>query len=46
MKPHVHIGAVSLFASTLAIVAVFGTLHLLSLTSDNHLSRAWLALGF
>lgn len=46
MKPHVHIGAVSLMASTLAIIAVFGTLHLLALTTDSHASRAWLALGF
>jgi hypothetical protein len=43
---HVHIGAVSLFAQVLAIIAVFGTIHLLSLTSDSRWARAWIALGF
>lgn len=46
MQPHVHIGAVSLLASTAAIVAVFGTLHLLALSTDNRASRAFIALGF
>ena len=46
VAPHVHIGAVSLAASTAAIVAVFGTLHLLALSSDNRAARAFIALGF
>lgn len=46
MTPHVHIGAVSLMTSTAAIVAVFGTLHLLALSHDNRASRAFIALGF
>lgn len=43
---HVHIGAVSLLASTAAVVAVFGTVHLLALTSETRFARAWIALGF
>lgn len=43
---HVHIGWVSMFAQVLVIIAIFGTLHLLSLTSDSRLGRAWIALGF
>jgi predicted exporter len=46
VAPHVHIGAVSLLASTAAVIAVFGTLHLLALTSDTPAARAWIALGF
>jgi hypothetical protein len=46
MQPHVHISAVHLLASTAAVIAVFGTVHLLSLTSDSRPSRAWAALGF
>lgn len=46
MTPHVHISPVHLFAGVAATVAVFGTLHLLALTSDNRASRALLALGF
>lgn len=46
MTPHVHISAVHLLASVAATVAIFGTLHLLALTSDNRASRALLALGF
>lgn len=45
-EPHVHVGFVPLVASTAAIVAVFGTLHLLALSSDNRFSRAFIALGF
>lgn len=46
VTPHVHIGATSLIASTAAIVAVFGTVHLLALSSDSRWSRAVMALGF
>lgn len=46
MTPHVHIGAVHLLASTAAVVAVFGTLHLLALSTDNRASRAFISLGF
>lgn len=47
VAPHVHISAVSLAASTAAVVAVFGTLHLLALSAeDSRLGRAFIALGF
>jgi len=46
VTPHVHISPVHLVASTAAVVAVFGTLHLLALTSDSRPSRALIALGF
>lgn len=46
VQPHVHISPVHLLASTAAVVAVFGTLHLLALTSDSRPSRALIALGF
>jgi len=44
---HVHISAVHIAANVAAIVAVFGTLHLLALSSpDSRAARAYLALGF
>lgn len=46
MDPHVHISPVHLLASVAAVVAIFGTLHLVALTVDNRLSRAYVALGF
>jgi hypothetical protein len=46
MEPHVHISAVHLIAGIAVVVATFGTLHLLALTSDNRASRAFIALGF
>jgi len=46
MNPHVHITPVHLVASVAAVVAVFGTIHLLCLTSDNRVSRAIMSLGF
>lgn len=46
MEDHVHIGFIHLLASTAAIVAVFGTLHLLALSSDSRAARAFMALGF
>jgi len=46
MEPHVHIGFVSVVTPVLAVVAVFGTAHLLALSNDNRWSRAWISLGF
>lgn len=46
MDPHVHISPVHLVAFLAATVALIGTAHLLSLTTDNRLTRAWVALGF
>lgn len=46
MDPHVHISPVHMLASVAAVVAIFGTLHLVALTVDNRLSRAYVALGF
>lgn len=46
MEPHVHITPIHLLASVAAIVAVFGTLHLLAITNDNRASRAFVSLGF
>jgi hypothetical protein len=46
MNPHVHISATHMLASVAACVAVFGTLHLLALTTDNRWSRAYVSLGF
>ena len=46
MEAHVHISAVHLLAGIAATVAVFGTLHLLALTSESRPARAFLALGF
>lgn len=46
MEPHTHISAVHLIAGIAATVAVFGTLHLLALTSDSRPAKAFLALGF
>lgn len=47
VAPHVHISAVHIAANMAAIIAVFGTLHLLALTSpDSRMARAFIALGF
>lgn len=46
MDPHVHISPVHLLASVAAVVAVFGTLHLLAITVDNRATRAYVSLGF
>lgn len=46
MDPHVHLSPVHLLAGGIFSVILFGTLHLLALTNDNRLSRAFLALGF
>ena len=46
MDPHVHISPVHLIAALAAGVAIYGTAHLLALSNDNRISRAWIALGF
>jgi len=46
VESHVHQGAVALLPTVAAVVAVFGTLHLLALTSENRWAKAWLSLGF
>lgn len=46
MQPHVHISPVHLAAGLAATVAIFGTLHLLTYTTDSKFSRGWVALGF
>jgi hypothetical protein len=46
MKAHVHISPVHGIAVIALVIAVFGTAHLLSLSHDNRLSRAYAALGF
>ncbi len=43
---HVHTGFVHVAFNILAIIALFGTIHLLSLSSDARWARAWIALGF
>lgn len=46
MSPHVHITPVHLLAAIAAVTAVFGTVHLLCLTTDNRVTRAVISLGF
>lgn len=46
MEPHVHITPVHILATMLAMVAVFGTLHLLALSNESRWGRAYMALGF
>ncbi len=46
MEPHVHASPIMALMFVLFCVAVFGTLHLLSLTYDNRATRAYLSLGF
>lgn len=46
MDPHVHVTPIHLIAAIAAVVAVFGTAHLLALTANNRASRAFIALGF
>lgn len=46
VAPHVHISPVHMLATLTAVLAVFGTLHLLALTSDTRASRALMTLGF
>ena len=46
MDPHVHISPIHFLATMAAIVAIFGTLHLLALSNDSRWGRAFMALGF
>ena len=46
MTPHVHMSPVHGVAVVALVIAVFGTAHLLALTSDSRPSRALIALGF
>lgn len=46
MTPHVHLSAVHGIVVLALVLAVFGTAHLLALSSDNRASRALIALGF
>lgn len=46
MEPHVHITPVHILATMAAMVAIFGTLHLLALSSESRWGRAVMGLGF
>jgi hypothetical protein len=46
MTPHTHISATHGIAVIALVVAVFGTAHLLALSSDSRAGRALVALGF
>jgi hypothetical protein len=46
IESHVHQGAVAIIPTVAVVFAVFATLHLLALTINNRLSRAYLASGF
>lgn len=46
VAPHVHFSAVHMLAIVAVIVIFFGSAHLIALTHDTPLSRAWIALGF
>ena len=47
VAPHVHISPVHMLANLVAVLAVFGTLHLLALSAtDSRSGRALIALGF
>lgn len=46
MEPHVHMSPVHALYIVAVIVALFGTLHLLALSTDNRAGRAFMALGF
>ena len=46
-EPHIHASAINAVMIALAVVVVFGSLHLLALDHPNHpLSVAWQGLGF
>ena len=46
MTPHVHMSPVHGIAVVALVVAIFGTAHLLALSSDTRPARALVALGF
>jgi cytochrome c oxidase assembly factor CtaG len=45
MKPHVHMSPVFILVVVAAVLAVFGTTHLFTLTRDDRFSRAWRSLN-
>lgn len=46
-EPHIHASALNAVMIALAVIVVFGSLHLLALNNANHpLSVAWQGLGF
>ena len=46
-EPHIHASAINAAMVALAVIVVFGTLHLLALNFPDHpLSVAWQGLGF
>lgn len=46
MEPHVHITPVHILATIVAMIAIFGTIHLLALSQESRWGRAIMALGF
>lgn len=47
MEPHTHISAVHAVAFLLFVIAVLGTIHLITITHpDNRFSIAFVGLGF
>lgn len=46
VAPHVHISPVHMLATLTAVLAVFGTLHLLAVSTEGRAGRALIALGF
>jgi hypothetical protein len=45
MKPHIHMSPVFMLVLIALMVAVFGTVHLFTLTRDDRFSRAWRSLN-
>ncbi len=45
MDAHTHLSPVHAIWFALIVVIVMGTGHLLALSHDNRIGRAWLALG-
>lgn len=46
MTTHYHLSAVYALMTFALVVALFGTAHLLAISSDSRLARAWVGLGF
>lgn len=45
MQTHVHMSPTQALAMAAFIIAILGTIHLLSLQADNRLTRAVVAMG-
>lgn len=45
MTPHVHVSPVNMIATVALVLAVFGTIHLFTLTRDDRFSKAWRTLN-